>query len=107
MNFAPTPGLAFIVEDKKETASKMGILLVHQNDNVGLIGKIIALNPVVHCPHCTEKYTRDDLKVGDHVIYSKYVSEHVELKEDEKRLGGRIFSVPLDSILAIIHDAEA
>lgn len=104
MNLSPTQGLAFIIEDKKETTTKSGIVLALKNDNVGAMGRIHSINPVSYCPHCSKEYKRDDLKVGDHVVYSKFVAEHVEIQEVEKEHGGRLFSCPIDSILAVIHD---
>jgi co-chaperonin GroES (HSP10) len=93
----PTAGQAFIVEDTKEDTTASGIVLNHKNKSKGAIGTIYAINPSVLCPHCQE-LAQAQLKVGDHVIYSRFVAEHVELKEVQTN--GRLFCVPVDAILA-------
>lgn len=97
----PSPGYAFIIEDQKDSQSKSGIVIEHRNKSKGAMGKIYAVNPTVICPHCQASVERTDLNVGDHVIYSRFVGECIDYKE-EGMPEGRLFAVPVDAILAHI-----
>ena len=97
----PSPGYAFIIEDEKPTETETGIALRHTNKSAGSMGIIYAINGKVICPHCQEACNRDDLKKGDHVVYSRFTAEHIEFSE-EGMPKGRLFAVPVESILAQI-----
>jgi co-chaperonin GroES (HSP10) len=97
----PSPGVAFIIEEEKADSTESGIVLTHKNKSKGAIGYIYAVDGTVLCPHCQESCTRKDLKPGDHVIYSRFVAEYIGYREPDMPKG-RLFSVPVDAILAKI-----
>lgn len=97
----PAPGYAFIIEDQKDDVSESGLILTHRNQSKGSIGYIHAVNGSVLCPRCAGECTNDSFKKGDHVIYSKFVAEQVDYKEAGMK-EGKLFSVPVDAILAKI-----
>lgn len=101
INMKPSQGLAFIIEDMKDTKSASGILLAQKNERKAGTGVIYGVNEQVMCPYCVKTITQNLFKKGDHVIYSSAVAEFVDYKE-EGMSTGRLFSVPTDAILAKI-----
>lgn len=99
----PSPSMCFIIEEEKERSTQGGILLEHGNKGKSSHGTIYSINASVACPHCTQYFDRKDLSVGDRVIYSRYVAEQIDHDGDGLK-GKRLFAVPLDSVLAKIHD---
>jgi len=97
----PSPSMCFIVQEEKESVSESGLVLAHQNKRKASHGVIHSINAEVHCPHCSEKFNRKDLKEGDRVIFSRYVAEQIEYDGDGLK-GKVLFSVPLDAVLAKI-----
>ena len=93
--------MAFILQDT-ETETSFGLVLTKDKRKSGQ-GVIYAVNGDVVCPHCTQRFDRKDLKAGDKVLFSRYVAEQIEYEEDGLK-GKIIWSVPVDSILAKIHD---
>lgn len=99
----PSPSMCFIIEDQKDEITKSGIVLSMNNKSKNSHGTIYAINTTVVCPHCIQHFDRKDLAAGDKVIYSRYVAEQIDV-EGEEFTGKKVFVVPVDSILAKIHD---
>jgi co-chaperonin GroES (HSP10) len=100
----PSPSMAFIIQDEKESQTQSGIVIATDNKRKPGQGTIYSINATVVCPHCTQQFDRKDLAVGDKVLFSRYVAEQVEYDGDGLK-GKVVYSVPLDSILAKIHEA--
>lgn len=96
--------MAFIIQDEKESVTASGLIVSTDTKRKPGQGTIYSINPSVVCPHCTQQFDRKDLAVGDKVLFSRYVAEQVEY-EGEGLKGKVVYSVPLDSILAKIHEA--
>lgn len=94
--------MAFIIQDMKEKTTASGILLAEEKRKTGQ-GTVYSINCDVVCPHCTQRFDRKDLKVGDKVLFSRYVAEQIEYDGDGLK-GKIVWSIPLDSILAKIHE---
>lgn len=99
---APSPGMAFVIQDMEDTVHSSGIILSKEKRKSGQ-GVIYSVNTDVICPHCTEKFNRKDLQEGDKIIFSKYVAEQIEYEGDGLK-GKIVWSLPVDSILAKIND---
>ena len=99
----PSPSMCFVIEDQKDDVTQSGIVLALQNKSKNSHGTIYAINTTVVCPHCIQVFNRTDLAAGDKVIYSRYVAEQIDV-EGEEFTGKKVFVLPIDSILAKIHD---
>lgn len=99
---SPNTSMCFVVQEMQEEVSASGIVIHTGGKRKAGTGVIYAINTTVTCPHCIQQYDRKDLKVGDKVLFSKYVSEQVELDGDLK--GKIVYSIPVDSILAKLEN---
>ncbi len=97
----PSPSMCFIIQEEKDKVSESGIIISSNDKRKACHGVIYALNSTVVCPHCIQQFDRKDLKVGDRVLFSRYVAEQIEYEEDGLK-GKILYSVPLDSVLAKI-----
>jgi len=97
----PNAGYAFIIEDKKEEVSSSGIILSNKSENKAGIGTIYEINQTILCPYCVKTIKHTLFQKGDRIIYSTFVAEHLDYKE-EGMPEGRLFSIPTDAILAQI-----
>lgn len=84
----PINQIAYIQEEV-EQVSKFGILL--PDARISAQGTIYAI----------EEDNVHGLKVGDHVLYSKFAAEDVDYKEDGKKIEN-LKSMHIDSINALI-----
>lgn len=87
----------------QESQSESGIILHAQEKGKTSHGTIYAINSQVVCPHCIQQFDRKDLKVGDRVIYSRYVAEQIDVDDPELK-DKKVFAVFLDAILAKLDD---
>lgn len=97
----PSPSYALIIEDIKQDQTSFGLVLSHQTKYVNSVGTVYAIDGKCPCPHCHAQFTRDDIKEGDRVIYSKFIAENIDYKTPDMP-EGRLMAVPIDAILAII-----
>lgn len=93
----PSPSMCFIIQDEKPTQTDSGIIIETKEKGKASHGTIYAINSTVTCPHCIQQFDRKDLKEGDRVLFSRYVTEQIEIDELK---GKRVFAVFLDAILA-------
>lgn len=99
----PSPSMAFIIQETESVhqSGALTLVLAKEKKNAGR-GIIHSINSTVVCPHCTERFNRKDLQVGDSVLFSRYVAEQIETDEDGLK-GKIVWAVPIDSILAKIN----
>ena len=99
----PVKGTAFIIEDKTDSLSDSKSLREHgfqmtDEKNVGVSGIIYEVTNQDPCKECG---SFDEFKKGDHVIYSKFLAEQIEYKEDGK-LVENLKTIPVSGIFAFI-----
>lgn len=92
MKLTPLNNNVMIIEDvMTETAS--GIILSQQK-KMGSKGIIWAI----------EDPNEWQLEVGDHVVFSKYSAEDLEMEDEDGNKVANLVSVPIDMITARLHD---
>lgn len=101
----PSPSMAFIIQDEKDAQTASGIILHTGDKRKPGQGTIHSINCSVVCPHCIQQFDRKDLKVGDKVLFSRYVAEQIEYDGDGLK-GKVVYSTPIDSILAKIDETS-
>jgi hypothetical protein len=96
MNLTPINNMALVIESKDDAvqghSALQGIGFASSSEkNLGVKGRIhrIGANDL-------------GLKEGMEVIYSQYVSEQLDLRDDEGKQIENLRSVPIDSIIAIV-----
>lgn len=105
----PVPGMAFVIEDKQEVVAKDSALgkvgfsesEAHQR-NVGVMGTIYAVNESHLCGACGKKCKAVGFKPGQKVLYSKFIAEQIEYKDEAGNQIKDLRSVPVNGILAIV-----
>lgn len=105
----PVPGMAFVIEEKQQAVAKESALAkagfseseAHQR-NVGVMGTIYAVNESDLCGGCGRKCKKVGFRPGQMVIYSKFIAEQIELKQDDGTPIKDLRSVPVNGILATI-----
>jgi hypothetical protein len=99
----PAPGYVFIIEDENDgltkTAKELGIVSAEKR-LAGTTGVLYSINDVKKCPQCGFG-EECGFKVGDRVIYSKFVSEQIDLIADDIPRG-RLRALPVESLLGKI-----
>lgn len=107
----PVKGMCFIIEDVQDAiagASKLKESGFVQSDTheqrSGVSGVVFAVNDspkkCMSCGKCEMEPV--GIKVGDRVLFSKFVAEQVSVKDDQGQEIKRLKSVPLDAVLAIL-----
>ena len=91
--------MAFIVQAEQNNVTDSGIFISAEKKGMISHGKIHAINSNVICPHCTQQFDRKDLKVGDQVVFSRYVAEQIPFTSGELK-DKKVFAVYIDAILA-------
>lgn len=107
----PVPGMAFVVEETVDVigqASKLKEMGFTQSEaheqRSGVTGVVFAINDSPRkCMKCGECEMQTlGIKVGDRVVYSKFVAEQVHIAAEDGKPVERLKSVPLDAILAVL-----
>lgn len=83
--------------------SASGIIIEVKEKGKTSHGTIYALNSTVVCPHCIQQFDRKDLKVGDHVLFSRYVAEPMDIDLPDLK-DKKVFAIHLDAVLAKIDE---
>ena len=96
---SPTPGFAFVIEDKLDEVTESGIALTDQSRKMKVIGTIYEVTNEkggilyqLFLKHLASKNDRQ-YKKGDKVIFSRYVTEDCPHVKDEngKEIEGLFF----------------
>lgn len=99
----PASGYAFVIEDENdgltEGARALGLVSAERR-LAGTTGVLYSINDTKKCPQCG--FGEDSgFKIGDRVIYSKFVAEQIDLIADDVPRG-RLRALPVDSLLGKI-----
>ena len=107
---SPTPGFAFVIEDKKDDTTKGGIALTETSRGMKVVGTIYQVTNEkggflyeLFLRFFASKNDRN-YKKGDRIIFSRYVTEDCPYIEDEegKEIEG-LFFISTSLISATIH----
>ena len=99
----PAAGFAFVIEDENDgltqAAKDLGLISA-QKKLAGTTGVLYAINDVTKCPKCGEGGD-SGFRVGEKVIYSKFVAEQIDIVADDIPRG-RLRALPIESLLGKI-----
>ena len=107
----PSPGFAFIIEDEENYSSLEGIGLEMPDDErkgVGSTGIILSVSNIQQglLPRLRHWLFADMIfntyKVGEKVIYDKFVASDIYYRDKDGNEIKRLKSVPCDCILGLI-----
>lgn len=79
MNLKPLDDKVVIKKVEKEETTSSGIVLPSSAKEESNIAEVIAIGKKI----LEDEETKDELKVGDKVIFSKYAGSEVELEEEK------------------------
>ncbi len=95
MNLKPLGDRVVLKQLAAEETTKSGIVLPGQNKEKPQQAEVVAVGPG---EMKDGKLVPMDVKVGDHVIYSRFVGNEIKIEDDE------VMVVSQKDILAIIED---
>lgn len=79
MNLKPLDDKIVIKKVEKEETTASGIVLPNSAKEESNIAEVVAIGKKI----ATDEETKDELKVGDKVIFSKYAGTEVELEKEK------------------------
>ncbi len=92
MNIKPLGERVVIKKIEKENVTASGIVLPDTAQEESNLAEVVAISPELE----NNEEIHFELKVGDHVIYSKYAGTEVEIDKEE------VIVIKYDDLLAII-----
>lgn len=98
MNFKPMNGYCVVRRADSEAVSPGGIVIPETAQKKSEMGQVISVCPLWKDE--TGEFRRSDLKVGDIVIFSKYVGEEFKLNGETK-----VLLIKESSLLSQLVDA--
>lgn len=106
----PVPGMCFVIEDKRndlagrETLKEMGFVQSQAHvQRSGATGTILAVNEETLCPACGSKRSSVGFKPGDRIVFSRYIADQIDMKDENGERIENLLSVPCDGILGFIR----
>ncbi len=109
MEIKPVEGMCFVIEDVHDgltdAVREMGFVSTAEV-NAGATGVVYEIsNGSRECEKCgAYAVPPPPVKKGDHIIFSKFVAEHIILHDGDGKEIKNLKTVPVEAILGVIHD---